>query len=70
MSYSELVDYKIVVNTIHHWSAATRLALAQYILKILAFDLEANPPLQDTFSQTLGLLTTDQPPPSDADVKD
>ena len=39
------------------------------ILKMLMGELKPVQPKRDTLSQALGLLATDNPPPSDSEVK-
>lgn len=68
MSTSPTLEYATIVQTIRSWPPAQRVRLLQDVLQTLV-PLETGAPLQrSTLPQALGLLKTDQPPPSDAEV--
>jgi hypothetical protein len=68
MNISETTNYKTVLQIVHSWSPATQFALVQDILKSLAFELIPPRSQRNTLEQALGLLATDHPAPSDAEV--
>lgn len=49
-------------------SVAQRLTLVQDVLATLTSDVAPAPPRQPTLARALGLLATDAPAPSDADI--
>ncbi len=62
-------NYDGVLNTIRQWTFARRYALLQDVLKTLAPE-EGQPRVQkQTLQQALGLLATDQPAPTDAEIE-
>ena len=69
MNTLEFTDYKTIINTIHQWPISNRLALVQDILKTLTVDLASVHASKNTLSKALGLLETEQPAPSDNEVK-
>lgn len=62
-------NYDGVLNIVRQWTLAKRYALLQDVLKTLA--PASDPPLvrERTLPQALGLLTTDQPALTDAEVE-
>ncbi len=66
MNVLEQSAYHAVLKTIRQWPYATRLKLVQDILKSL--ETGANLSTRQTFTQALGLLAQDRPPPSDAEI--
>jgi hypothetical protein len=60
--------YKEIIDIIRQWEPAQRLTLVEEVLTTLAQDERASkrPP---NVEQALGLLATDQTPPSDADIE-
>ncbi len=61
-------NYEAVIKTVRGWSAAQRLSLVQDVLATLAADVVPTPKHQSTLARALGLLATNQPAPSDADI--
>lgn len=67
-------DYVEVLKTVQDWPFSQRIALVQDILRALAPELAvleavAPRPRRETLQEALGLLSTDQPPPSDEDIQ-
>ncbi len=62
-------NYQVVLEQVAHWPPPERLALVQDIIGTLAHELRAAAPRAATLPAALGLLTTDQLAPTDADVK-
>ena len=70
MNTSETTNYENVIQLIHTWSPARRFSLVQDILNSLAPNLAPSPPrTKSTLQEALGLLATDRPAPSDAEVQ-
>jgi hypothetical protein len=65
----ETLDYETVLNIVYKWPAVSRLTLIQDILKTLQSELEVPRLQRNTLEQALGLLATDQPPPTDEEIK-
>ena len=65
----ETINYETVLKIIYQWPAANRLTLVQDILKTLKPALEITRSPRNTLEQAPGLLETDQPAPSNAEVK-
>lgn len=65
MNQSEDVNYEVILAAVQQWPAPQQMALVQDVLKTL----ELARPRQATLSRALGLLATDQPAPTDEEVK-
>lgn len=65
MNTLESANYETVLSIVHRWSPDKRFALVQDVLNTLA----PAHPKQKTFDKALGLLATNQPPPTDAEVE-
>ena len=61
--------YETVLNVIRRWPAERRFALIKDVLNTLAPEVTFPQPRRKTLEQALGLLATDQPAPSDAEVQ-
>jgi hypothetical protein len=68
MSTSNTPEYDAVLAVIRRWSPERRLTLAQETLNSLAPSESHARPQRHTVDQASGLLATDQPPPTDADI--
>jgi hypothetical protein len=68
MNTPSISDYETVLQTVHRWPPAQRLALAQEMLKTLSADIEPRPK-RNTLAKALGLLRTEYPAPTDAEIK-
>ena len=66
MSRLDPLDYETILKTVHNWPPAHRLMLMQDILKSLISESTSSQAQRNTLEQVLGLLTADQPAPSDA----
>ena len=62
-------SYENVLNTIRAWPAKTRIALVQDVLATLTPDTPVALSRQPTLSRALGLLRSNVPPPTDAEVR-
>ncbi len=74
MSSVQTTNYENILKIIHHWPPPKRLTLVQDILSTLTSELEVSEPTlprikHNTLKDALGLLATDQPPPSDEEVQ-
>ena len=68
------MDYEKVLKMVRNWPPTQRFALVQDVLTTLASDLEGpNSTVsfaeRNTLQDALGLLSTDEPPPSDYDIQ-
>lgn len=64
------VDYQTVLQTVHRWPVNQRVALIQDILGALLPDTESAPPhRKNTLPRAIGLLRTEHPAPTDAEVE-
>ena len=68
MNVSETTNYNTILKIVHSWSPATQLALVQDILKTLSLELLSARSQRNTLEQALGLLATDHPAPTNAEV--
>lgn len=66
-------DYETILHTVEDWPVEQRIQLIQDILSALkssqTTQMPSRPPRKRTLEQALGLLATDKPAPSDAEVK-
>lgn len=69
MNQIENISYDGVLNIVRQWTIAQRYALLQDVLKTLAPDPEKPRVRERTLEQALGLLATNQPVPTDAEVE-
>lgn len=65
MSTLESASYETVLSIVYRWTPDKRFALVQNVLSTLA----PVQPKRKTFDKALGLLATDQPPPTDAEIE-
>ena len=65
----EPINYKAVMEIIRGWSPASRFSLVQDVLKTLTPEVESTRSKRNTLEKALGLLATNQPAPSDAEVQ-
>lgn len=66
----ETRNYQSVLKTIGEWSLEWRLALIRDLAQSLQLELNAQRQPKPTLSKALGLLATDKPAPTDAQVKE
>ncbi len=70
MNSLEPINYETVIKTVIQWPPARRFALVQDVLDTLAPATPPhNKPRRKTLDKALGLLATDQPTPSDAEIE-
>ena len=69
MSTAEPINYKAIIEIIRGWPPAIRFSLVQDVLKTLAPEVESSQSKPNTLEKALGLLATNQPAPSDAEVQ-
>ena len=69
MSQAERINYDGVLNIVRQWTIAERYALVQEVLKTLAPETALPHVRERTLPRALGLLATDQPAPTDAEVE-
>ena len=71
MNSSETLEYSDILTVVRRWPSAKRLSLVQEILGTVILDLETTATgASNTLTQALGLLATDQPPPSDQQIRE
>lgn len=63
------LSFDSVVEQVKRWPPDYRLALAQEILRSLTATYGSSAPRSKTLARALGLLTSEQPVPSDATIK-
>ena len=68
MAVSELTDYETILKAIRQWPLERRFALVQDVLDSLASTVAPGRPREKTLEKALGLLATDQSPPTDEQV--
>lgn len=69
MSEVLAANYMDIVEEVRHWTPERRLALVQAILQTLKPELEGVPVYRSTWERAVGLLATEQPPPSAETVR-
>ena len=69
MQTVEPTNYKAIIETVRSWPPASRFSLVQDVLKTLAPEVESFRSKRNTLEKALGLLATNQPAPSDAEVQ-
>ncbi len=62
-------SYDTILQIVTHWPPSQRFDLVQEVLKTLAPAPEATRPRHKSLDKMLGILATDQPAPSDAEVE-
>ena len=65
----ETTSYETVLNTVRQWPPDRRFVLVQDVLNTLAPKVAPSRPRRKTLKKALGLLATDQPAPSDAEIQ-
>ena len=69
MTQMETISYDSVLKIISRWSPVQQKALVDDVLKMISPRIEPPRQKRPTLSEALGLLATDQPAPTDAEVK-
>lgn len=69
MSTIETTNYETILNAVRQWPPNRRFALVQDVLDTLASEVAPPRPRRKTLEKALGLLATDQPAPSDAEIQ-
>lgn len=69
MSAAKTNDYETILKVVRAWPPAQQFTLVQEVLKTLALDTTPKQPHQPTLDRALGLLATERPTPSDAEIK-
>jgi len=62
-------DYDNILQTVRRWPVAKRVDLVQSILNTLTFGSGMPVSRPQTLSKALGLLQTERPAPTDAEVR-
>ena len=65
----EPINYRTVIEIIRGWPPASRFSLVQDVLKTPAPEAEGSRSKRNTSEKALGLLATNQPAPSDAEIQ-
>ncbi len=69
MNQTENTAYDGVLKIVRQWPFEQRIALVQDVLETIDRRIEPPGSPRSTLSQALGLLATDQPAPTDAEIK-
>ena len=69
MQTAEKIDYGTLLQIVNHWPPSQRFIFVQDVLKSLATESRPARAKRHTLPQALGLLVTDKPIPSDAEVQ-
>lgn len=69
MNQTENINYDSILNTVRQWPTAQRMELVKDVLETISPRVEPAKKRQKTLSKALGLLATDQPAPTDEEVK-
>lgn len=69
MNSVEATPYQDVLDVVRNWPATMRFDLLQDLLQTFAPKEEGQPIAKQTWNKALGLLSTDGPAPSDAEVR-
>ena len=64
-----MTEYENILKIVREWPTARRFTLVQDLLKTLAPSQESPIPKRETLRRALGLLSSDQPAPSDEDIR-
>lgn len=65
----ETITYQDVVKAIGAWTPERRLALIRELVRTLELDRRARMVPRNTLARALGLLATNQPPPTDEQIR-
>lgn len=69
MNRLDNANYDGVLNIVRQWPILQQMALVQDVMKTLKVRLEPARRPGNTLSRALGLLATDQPAPTDEEIK-
>ncbi len=69
MNQVETLNYNSILNVVSQWPPTQQQALVNDVLKMISSRVEPPRQKRPTLSEALGLLATDQPAPTDAEVK-
>jgi len=69
MQSGNVMGYETILKTVRRWPAERRFALVQDVLNTLKSEATATPQKSNTLERALGLLATDRPAPSDAEIE-
>ena len=68
---ASLLDHDTILEVVRRWPRDAQLALAQDILRaaVTPREQQAAPTPRGSWRDLIGLLATDQPPPSDEEIE-
>jgi len=69
MNQSEMSSYEGILNIVRQWPIAQRVTLVQDVLKTLAPEVERMRAPRRTLEKALGLISTQQPAPTDEEIR-
>lgn len=69
MNATENISYEGVLKIVGQWPVAQQIALIEDVLKSVSPRIEPPRHRQPTIDRAFGLLATDQPAPTDEEVK-
>jgi hypothetical protein len=70
MEKNKAENYETVLETVRQWPPDRRFALVRDVINTLATDVLPGRARRNTLEGALGLLATDRPAPSDAEVQE
>jgi hypothetical protein len=68
MDVVDTADYNTILQIVRDWPPRQRFNLVQEVLKTLTPEETSKRPQRRTLDQALGLLATDRPAPTDAEI--
>lgn len=68
MDTIDAATYEHILNIVHGWPPSKRFSLVQEVLRTLAAETASTGQRSPTLNQALGMLATDRPAPSDAEI--
>lgn len=69
MNATENISYEGVLKIVSQWPAAQQMALVEDVLRTISPRVKPPRQRQRTIDRALGLLATDQPAPTDEEVR-
>ena len=69
MSIFETLSYQTVINIVRRWPPDRRFALVHDVFETLLPEMSPPRRKRKTLNEALGLLATEQPAPSDAEIQ-
>ncbi|MCP5098127.1 MAG: hypothetical protein GY943_21475 [Chloroflexi bacterium] len=61
-------NYETILKAVRDWPLSSQISLVQDLLQAMSTHHDSNAAPKDTLSEALGLLATDNPPPTDEEI--